>query len=100
MPSTRANPSGIHQLQRPNSATSAGTSSVRMTNASSRIPNASPVAMIRTGRSGFVVSEKDETARIIAAEVTSRPLRDSDPTTAFAARTIASGCIDGTSPAR
>ena len=54
-------------------ATSAGTSSVRTTNASSRIPSARPVAITRTGRSGLVLSDRNEIARISAAEVTSRP---------------------------
>jgi hypothetical protein len=55
-----------------------------MTIASSRIPKDSPVAITRTGRSGFVLNERNEMARMSAAEVTSLPVRES-------ALTIASG---------
>ena len=78
----RARPSGSHQFQRPMIATSEGTSSVRTTTASMKIPTPSPVAIISTTMSGALLSEAKEIARITAAQVTRRPVRASAPTTA------------------
>jgi hypothetical protein len=63
-------------------ATSAGTSRVRTTTASTKIPTPIPVAIISTTTSGALLSEANEMARITAAQVTSRPVRASAPTTA------------------
>jgi signal transduction histidine kinase len=75
-------PPGSHQFHRPMIATSAGTSRVRTTTASMKMPTPSPVAIISTTTSGALLSEAKEIARITAAQVTRRPVRASAPTTA------------------
>src|SRR5262249_43508902 len=76
--STRSSFAGVggsHQFQRPNRDTTAGTSSARMTVASSRIPAARPVARTLTSVFGPDPSETNARNRIRAALVTSRPVR-------------------------
>ena len=80
--SRRAAPGGSHQFQLPNSETTAGTSSARMTVASIRIPAASPVARIFTTVSGPEAIDANAKNRISAALVTSRPVRARPKTTA------------------
>ena len=80
--SRRAAPGGSHQFQLPNSETTAGTSSARMTVASIRIPAASPVARIFTSVSGPDAIDAKARNRIRAALVTSRPVRARPKTTA------------------
>ena len=78
----RAGRCGSHQFQRPNSDTTAGTSSARITVASSRMPAARPVASTLTSVSGPDASEMKARKRISAALVTSRPVRPIPRTTA------------------
>ena len=73
---------GRTQFQRPNSDTTAGTSSARITVASSRIPAASPVANIFRSVPGPEASETNARNRISAALVTRRPVRPIPRTTA------------------
>ena len=81
-PSKRAGRSGSHQFQRPNSDTTAGTSSARITVASSMIPAASAVANTFTSVSGADDIDTNAKNRISAALVTSRPVRPTPRTTA------------------
>src|SRR5205085_7929035 len=62
--SRRAGRWGSHQFQRPNSDTTAGTSSARITVASSMIPAARPVAKILTWGSGPEAMEMNARNRI------------------------------------
>ena len=88
--SSRAGICGSHQFQRPNSDTTAGTSSARITVASSRMPAASPVASTLTSVSGPEASETNARNRISAALVTSRPVRPMPRTTAVSVEPVAS----------
>ena len=78
--SSRAAQWGNHQLAFPNSETSAGSSSIRTTTASSRTQAASPAAICRTVMSLAVVRDARAKNRIRAALVTSRPVRDTPST--------------------
>src|SRR5580704_9071879 len=88
--SSRASPDGSHQLARPNRATSAGTSSLRTTTASMRMPAPSPVARIFRSVCGPVDMDRKLSIKIAAALVTRRPVRPRPSVTAWRASPLAS----------
>ncbi len=88
--SSRAGIVGIHQFQRPNSDTTAGTSSARITVASSRMPAARPVASTLISVSGPDASDTNARNRISAALVTRRPVRPMPRITAVSVEPVAS----------
>jgi hypothetical protein len=88
--SSLAGRSGSHQFQRPNSETTAGTSSALITVASSRIPAASPVAKTLTSVSGPEAIDTNARNKISAALVTSLPVRPMPRTTAESVEPVAS----------
>ena len=86
----RASQTGIHQFQRPKSATIAGTMRARTTTASTRMPAPSPVARILMSVSGLLYIERKVSIRIKAALVTSRPVRPTPSITAARADPVLS----------
>lgn len=81
---------GIHQFHRPRRPTVAGNSSDRTTRASRRMPAPSPVARILTSVTGALDMATKARQRIVAALVTSRPVRAMPATTAPSVDPVAS----------
>src|SRR5579875_991271 len=81
---------GSHQFALPNSATIAGTSRQRTTTASTRMPAPRPVARIFRSVIDEVDMDRNDSIRIAAALVTSRPVRPRPSTTAWRADPVRS----------